>query len=382
MTLKTGVPGSGKTLTAVDELRALLRGDPGSKGDALRPVFVHGIPDLALPVVPLPVFAPVSSHRGDRVQLRNALEVDWAVVPDGALVVIDEAQHIFPVRGAGAVVPGYVAWLNTHRHRGIDIVLMTQHPRLIDAAVRKLIGKHQHYRRLWGGSRHVCYEWDYCSEALSGMDQASKSVREFPRRAFSAYKSAEIHTKQSFRKPLWLAVPVLAVIGGIAVAPKAYQVLNGAATGKGIGSGSAESSAPGASAVMASASAPGRIPPGGRPGLLALRAPSPVPLPVPVEVPPSAGPGQSWPPLVGGCWIDAVACTCVLQTQPARLVRDLGHMCVQIARGELVVDPSRPRPQGKADDRPVPGLAGPAGAASAPPIERPPLALPLPSGLG
>lgn len=339
LTLKTGVPGSGKTLTLVDELRK------ACQAEAPRATYVHGIPDLALPVLPLPVYAPVQQTKQGQAQVRNTLEVEWSVVPDGALVVIDEAQHLFPVRGAGSAVPGYVSWLNTHRHRGIDIVLITQHPRLIDSAVRKLVGKHQHYRRLWGGQRHVCYEWDHCSEALTSMETAQKSVHEFPKRAFSAYKSAEVHTKQKFSKPLWLLVPVLALVGAVFVGPKAFEVLSGSMSGKGIGAGQAEApaSAPGAPGAP--------IKPGMTPAqALAAGVTSALPSAAPD---PRVKVAATFPAALGGCWITPGACQCVTNETPPRILRDLGELCADVANGRLAPDPSRPKPARAEEAPPV-----------------------------
>src|SRR4030067_873930 len=51
----------------------------------------------------------------------------------------------------------YVAALETHRHGGFDIWLISQHAGLIDANVRKLIGRHIHLRE--GLLGRYLYEW-------------------------------------------------------------------------------------------------------------------------------------------------------------------------------------------------------------------------------
>lgn len=328
LTLKTGTPGSGKSLTAVAELQK------ASEREAVRPVFVHGIPDLALPFIPLPVFAPVVMVKGQpqAVQSRG-LEVDWSVVPDGALVVIDEAQHVFPTRPAGSAVPGYVGFLNTHRHRGIDILLITQHPRLIDGAVRKLVGKHQHYRRVFGGRRHVCYEWDHCSEALGGMAEATKRLAGFPSRAFTAYKSAEVHTRPAFAKPLWLAVPVIAVGALVWVGPMAYRTLRGEIGGEGVGA--AVSSAPASSPTRAAAA---RLASDAR-----LRERGGVPLGKPIGTG-LVHPALTMPALLAGCWTMGATCSCTTNEVRVRVLAVDPSLCGMVARGELGPDPARPMP--------------------------------------
>jgi zona occludens toxin len=217
--LRTGVPGAGKTLSAVERL-AKLQARWDSHPDEARPVFVSGIPDLALPHSEMPLKS---------VQIRKAgtpsLVPDWDEMPDGSLVIIDEAQGVFPPRSSASEAPAHVAWLNTHRHRGFDIWLTTQHPKLIDASVRALIGKHQHYRRLFGGMRCAVYEWDCCSDSLSGLKTAVISYWSYPRKAFKWYKSAEIHTKQNFKLPRWILIPVLGFVLMLFFFPRAYGVI-------------------------------------------------------------------------------------------------------------------------------------------------------------
>jgi zona occludens toxin len=209
ITLKTGVPGASKTLSAVHEMAVLLGRQIKGKEET-RPIFVHGVKDLSLPHFPLP----------------DATK--WADCPEGSIVIIDEAQGTFPPRSSTSKPPPHVEALNTHRHKGIDLIVITQHPKLIDQAVRRLVGKHQHYRRLYGGKTSVCYEWDHCEDSLMGIKNAHKSMFRQPRDAFKYYTSAEVHTKQSFKVPLWLiafplAVVALAIHGG----PTVARILSG-----------------------------------------------------------------------------------------------------------------------------------------------------------
>lgn len=226
--LRSGVPGSGKTLSMVQALSNLLESWNKNPEEG-RPIFVHGISDLALSHSPLPLITPsgASIHRMVAVP-------DWDSMPDGSLVIVDECQSLFPPRSSQTSAPAHVAWLNTHRHRGFDIWLTTQHPKLIDFSVRALVGKHLHFRRLFGSSRAACYEWDGCSDNLAGMKDSVMTFFKFPKDAFKFYKSAEIHTKQSFRLPRWLLIPLAGVVLGAFMIPQAYKVLSGAFTGKGV----------------------------------------------------------------------------------------------------------------------------------------------------
>jgi zona occludens toxin len=161
--------------------------------------------------------------------------------------------------------------LNTHRHRGFDLEVVTQHPKLIDGSVRALVGKHLHFRRLFGGQRSYCYEWDACSDGLSGLANAVGGMYSFPKNVFRWYKSAEIHTKQSFKLPKFLIAFPIAILIGVFAIPKGYAVITNGITGKPINPATAAkvtpskpASSPVAAAAIAAASAPAvPVPPKG-----------------------------------------------------------------------------------------------------------------------
>lgn len=229
--LRTGIPGHGKTLAMVESLAKLQKRWDTHPEDA-RPVFIHGIKDLILPHAPMPV---------RQVQTKGMTGAfiwvpDWDLMPDGSLVIIDEAQGFFPPRSSQSTPPDYVAWLNTHRHKGFDIWITTQQPKYIDSVVRGLVGKHQHYRRMFGGMRAVVYEFDGCNDSLANLKNAVMTYWPYPKKVFQWYKSAEIHTKQSFKLPKWLLLPVIGVVMGIYFIPQAVATLGSGMTGKGLGS--------------------------------------------------------------------------------------------------------------------------------------------------
>ncbi len=127
--LVTGLPGSGKTLwtltTVVDyvekENKALI-----AQGKSPRQVYYHGIPDLTL----------------DWIKMESP--EDWINLPSHSIVVIDECQSTFRPRAASVKPPPFIAEFETHRHKGLDFFLLTQHPMLIDGNIRRLAGKHYH----------------------------------------------------------------------------------------------------------------------------------------------------------------------------------------------------------------------------------------------
>jgi len=133
ITLITGAPGAGKTAALVQLLQQFVK-----EG---RAIFVDGIPDLKL--THLPLDDPKRWH------------VD---VPDGSVIVIDEVQRVWRPVATGAQVTPDISSLETHRHKGIEFYLITQHPNLLHANVRRLVGRHIHLRDV-GVLGRWWYEW-------------------------------------------------------------------------------------------------------------------------------------------------------------------------------------------------------------------------------
>jgi hypothetical protein len=190
ITLITGQPGAGKTLFALQFVRELAAKDN-------RQVFYSGIKDLRL----------------SWLELEKPEE--WYAVPQGAIVVIDEAQRIFRPRGAGAQVPRHVSELETHRHQGIDLFIVTQHPMLVDTNVRRLVGRHFHVVRSFGLKRATVHEWSAVKEQCDkSREDSVRHEWRYPKDVFALYRSAEVHTHKA-RVParvfVLIALPLLLV---------------------------------------------------------------------------------------------------------------------------------------------------------------------------
>lgn len=216
--LITGMPGSGKTAHAID----LIANDPTFKG---RPIYQMGVPELVLDHQPVP---PVSEW----VELRTSpedpsLSLPYFVFPSNSLILIDEAQRVFRPRSVGSKVPPEVQAFETHRHTGVDFILITQHPNLIDSNVRKLVGRHYHV--------HVTSMGRYLLDWPRLGDVESKSERELavrkryqpPKRVFGLYKSAEAHTTIKRKLPFYFYLAILGFVLAAAAGYYAYTRLQG-----------------------------------------------------------------------------------------------------------------------------------------------------------
>lgn len=177
ITLITGTPGSGKTLRAMYLIRQALE-----KG---RPVFTD-IDGISLSGV-----TPVDT------------DWDWRDSPEGSLVVFDEVQRRWPSTGR----PGHadqedIRALETHRHTGHDIIVITQHPTLVHHHVRKLVGEHVHVRRTSGAGVVSLFTLSECFDPKDKgeLRNTDKQTWRYPKNLFSAYKSATAHTHK-FKLP-------------------------------------------------------------------------------------------------------------------------------------------------------------------------------------
>ena len=208
ITLVTGTPGAGKTLHAVSTLLPAFAAQ--QVGDTKRRILVDGIKDL---IVDHDLMPPtVYSAMTEKITCEGeGVLTWWEWCKPGDVIVIDEVQRMWRPRGNGSKVPQMIAELETHRHRGVDFIIITQHPMLLDQNVRRLVDRHIHIRRMWGGNRAVRYEWDHCSSP-DKVGDAGKSYWPYPKDAFKYYKSAELHTKQGGKAPAALFIFSLAVV--------------------------------------------------------------------------------------------------------------------------------------------------------------------------
>ena len=130
----------------------------------------------------------------------------------GSVVVFDEVQNLFPARPAGSKMPDKVAWLNVHGHSAIDLILITQSPKIIDINLREVVGKHIHIAaNKMGGLTRL--EWN--EVALNPTAQAKNALsssHKIREEVFQYYKSAEAHTGHGHVKSRWYYVIIAMLI--------------------------------------------------------------------------------------------------------------------------------------------------------------------------
>lgn len=225
ITLVSGAPGSGKTLWAISSLLKEIK--------AGRRVVANGIKGLAI----------------DHELWDDDMVRDWYKhCQPNDVIVIDEVQRIWPPVSASVKATEDIEKLHVHRHYGVDIVVITQHPNRMNKTIRDLVGRHVHVRRLFGLRKAMLYEWDSTHNPNSGFRGAVKHVWSYPKKVFELYTSAELHTKPKAVVPRSLVIAPIALLFAAGLAYVASKGLGGA---KGVANASAASVSPVASGVGA-----------------------------------------------------------------------------------------------------------------------------------
>lgn len=203
--LYTGKPGVGKTLHLISNMK----NDPDFKN---RKVFVDGIEILdheALPNEALPEYCNGANWH------------EW--LPDGAILIVDECQRYWRPRPNGSQVPAAIQAMETHRHKGVDIYLITQMPNKIDKSIRDLVEAHKHFSKSPLGFRRVM-EWSRVGnpEIKSDVSQALIKPYKLDTSCYSLYKSSVQHNEAKepksivrFLLPIFLLFGIMMLIYGI-----------------------------------------------------------------------------------------------------------------------------------------------------------------------
>ncbi|MBA1147947.1 hypothetical protein H0Z60_12915 [Ectothiorhodospiraceae bacterium WFHF3C12] len=168
ITILTGVPGSGKTLYAVQMLQKAM----GEGRECFTDI------------------------EGCKLGCAEAPE-DWRDAPDGALLVYDEAHQSFPATGkAGLSNDPRVRDLDEHRHRGLDLVFITQASTRLHHDIRKLASEHIHLQRVFGTPAASVFRHARAFNENDKADRetADQSTWSFPRKLYGTYSSAVMHT--------------------------------------------------------------------------------------------------------------------------------------------------------------------------------------------
>lgn len=205
--LRTGLPGAGKTLNAIREIDLEHQADPDNSSVRLykdpdnpelapRTIYYHGIPNLK-----------TDKLKSKWVEFEDPNK--WFELPDGSVIVVDESQQYFGNDGSRAR-PEKFSRFETHRHQGLDIHLITQHPSLLSPHVRKLVGKHINFIRPYGREKGIFrHEYEFCIDAPEKrhyFKQAQETKIALDPAYMGVYKSSTIHTHKPTKPSHWRTI--------------------------------------------------------------------------------------------------------------------------------------------------------------------------------
>lgn len=181
--LFTGAPGSYKTCRAISEILRFKK-----EG---RVIYAHGIRDLDYERLGLKRFPDEDPSR-------------WMeLVGERPVFVLDECYTHFPNRNPGKAVPPHVEALATHRHHGVDFIMLAQQSVQLDPFIRGLIEEHIHMMksRMVKG-KATMKRWSEFQANTKGHC-ADSQVWVAPKENFTYYTSTVADTAKT-RVPMWL----------------------------------------------------------------------------------------------------------------------------------------------------------------------------------
>lgn len=196
ITLITGLPGSGKTLRTVHFIKQAV--------DAGEVVFVCNLNGLKLPHIPF------EDPR------------KWRELPAGSVLVVDEAQQFFRTRRGGDA-PEYLTAMETIRHQGVRLIVITQQPDYLDTHLRGLVGLHEHLVRVQGKEATKIFRHDELMDNVrseKARGRYDSEVWAYPTELFHCYESAQVHTVKKvmtarMKRGLMIAGVAALVIGWV-----------------------------------------------------------------------------------------------------------------------------------------------------------------------
>lgn len=194
--LITGIPGSGKTLFAVSQLKKAIDKNNKLPADQQRKIYCD-ITGLKLPVEPPPI--------------------DWRTTPSQSLLIYDEAQFHDEFKPCRGISPyKMVEDLTIHRKTGHEIWFITQDPARLHNDILNMVEQHYHLERPYGAKLATIYQFrgvEKFAKRPTVKDRAErKLVFRYNKSLFNLYQSSQVKDGIKFRLPKTI-VGYLAFIG-------------------------------------------------------------------------------------------------------------------------------------------------------------------------
>ena len=197
--LITGIPGSGKTLYAVSELKKEL--EKNLTADE-----------------PRKIYCDITGLKVDSVEIPP---IDWRQTPPRSLLIYDEAQLRNEFKASRGNSPyEFIAELTIHRKTGHEIWFITQAPKRLHNDILDMVEIHHHLERPYGAKLASIYEYrghEKNPSSISAKDRAqNKTLFNYDKSLYELYESSQVKDGIKFRLPRELTVwIILAILVGI-----------------------------------------------------------------------------------------------------------------------------------------------------------------------
>lgn len=223
ITAFVGKTGSGKTLDAVNKIVSNLRPHPETGEPRRIYTNIEGMDDPACQQY-LKDMVGLDDYQFKKYFIWKSdkeIEHIYAYVKDNSLVVIDEVHKRFNSRDYRDESNKQMAdWCSTHRHRGCDLVLITQDLEKVDKQIRGLVHTTYFYRKIdFMGKglkkRFIVYSYD--SDEVRGKPLAT-NYKSYDSKLYRCYKSMGDATIKEigfmpginiFKHPVFFVIPVV-----------------------------------------------------------------------------------------------------------------------------------------------------------------------------
>lgn len=201
MTIKliTGIPGSGKTLFAVSQLKKEL--EKNQTSDSPRKIYcditglkIHGIE-------PPPI--------------------DWRQTPPNSLLIYDEAQFHQEFKAQRGTSPyKAVEELTIHRKTGHELWFITQDPKRLHNDILAMVEQHYHLDRPYGAKLASIYQYRGAERNPTGITvkqrAENKQLFAYDKSLYELYESSQVNDGIKLRLPkelLFWCLALLATLG-------------------------------------------------------------------------------------------------------------------------------------------------------------------------
>lgn len=199
-----GLPGSGKSYEAcvMHIIPALMAGrDVLTNINGINHKKFSDITGIPLPIVQKQLVCIAHPECDDEEQRLELVKADLLEkTKKDSLVVIDEIQDIHPTKRQ-PLSPEWSKYIASHRHEGLDIVLMGQDKRDVHPIWRRRIQRLLTFNKLQAVGADSSYRW-VCLEATSPekFKEVSSGIRRYEKQYFGLYLS---HTQGTQNKSVY-----------------------------------------------------------------------------------------------------------------------------------------------------------------------------------